>query len=212
MRNNSVVIATNATFLADILQGKLRDAGMKVFVAVTEGELTMKIQTVYPRLIFIESCFRGNGTDTFVKRTAKQNKNVVIVVWAAEQVKPLYAARFIDAGAESFFSLRDSESNIDAILLRIAGGRRFCPAEVEAVIDKDNTYQTIGEELTEREIEIMKLCIKGQSVNEIGKALAISPNTVKFHKKNMYRKCGGEKTVDILRYGLTQGIIRPEEF
>ena len=211
MRNNSVVIVSNAEFLADTLRGKLRDAGMKVFNAVTERELTAKIQTVYPRFVFIESCFYGNRTDAFVQRTVRQNKAVVIVVWAVEEVKPIIAARFIDAGADSFFSLRDSESNIEANIWRIIGGRQYYPDYVHAVYDKDNSCQAVGEEMTEREKDVMKLCGAGFSVKEIGKKLAISPDTVKFHKKNIYRKCGCEKTVDILRYGITHGIINTEE-
>lgn len=42
--------------------------------------------------------------------------------------------------------------------------------------------------LTEREIEILKEIVKGSSHSEIGERLFISPNTVRTHMNNIYKK------------------------
>ena len=212
MKNNSVIIATNADFFAGVLREKLHDAGLQVFIAATDTDLTTKIKAVFPRFIFLENCFHGYGTDSFIQRIVQHNRNVRIVVWAVSEVKPLAAARFIAAGAESFFSLRDTDNNIETIVFRIAGGRYYYPTDVEAILDKDFSYPMIGEELTQREIEIIKLSIVGQTNQQIGDTLSVSLHTVKFHKANIYRKCGGNTSVDILRNGMIRGIIHPEDF
>ena len=212
MRNNSVIIASTALFLADMLREKLRDAGLQVFVVANSNDLAGKIKAVYPRFIFLEHCFHGYGTDVFIQRLVKSNRNVSITVWTATEVKPNAAARFISAGADSFFSLRDTGSNIETVIFRIAGGRSYYPADVEAVLDKDCAYPAIGEELTRREIEIIKLSLAGKTNQQIGDALSVTIYTVKFHKRNIYRKCGGNTTVDILRNGVIRGIIKPEDF
>ena len=212
MRNSSVIIATNAEFLADTLREKLRDAGLQVFVVGNDNDLTVKIKAVFPRFVFLEHCFHGYGTDLYIQRLVKHNRNLNITVWAASEVKPLAAARFIAAGAESFLSLRDTDNNIQTIIFRIAGGRQYYPADVEAVLDKDCAYPAIGEELTRREIEIIKLSVEGKTNQQIGDALSLSLHTVKFHKANIYRKCGGNTPVDILRNGLIRGIIHSEDF
>ena len=212
MRNNSVIIATNALFLADMLREKLRDAAFQVFIAATDNDLAMKIKAVFPRFIFLEHCFHGHGTDSFIQRMVKRNRDIRIAVWAASEVKPLAAARFIAAGAESFFSLRDTGNSIEGILFRIAGGRHYYPADVEAELEKDCAYPAIGEELTRREIEIIKLSVEGKTNQQIGDILSLSVHTVKFHKANIYRKCGGNTPVDILRNGLIRGVIHVEDF
>ena len=211
MRNNSVIIATNAVFFADILREKLRDAAFNVFIASTDNELAEKIKAVFPRFIFLEHCFHGHGTDAFIQRMTSRNRDMRIAVWAVSEVKPLAAARFISAGAESFFSLRDTERRIETIIYRIAGGRHYYPADVEAVLDKDCAYPAIGGELTKREIEVIKLSVEGHSNQKIADILSLTIHSVKFHKSNIYRKCGGNTPVDILRNGLIRGIIRPEE-
>ena len=212
MKDNSIVIATTAGFFADALREKLRDASFQVFIAATDDALAARIKAAFPRFVFIEHCFHGYGTDAFIQRMVKHNRNIHIVVWAVSEVKPFAAARFIFAGAESFFSLRDTDSHIETILGRIACGRHYCPADVEAVIDKDCAYPVIREELTRREIEVIKLSVDGQTNQDIANAMHVSVHVVRFHKSNIYRKCGGNTPVDILRNGLKRGIIHSEDF
>jgi DNA-binding CsgD family transcriptional regulator len=52
--------------------------------------------------------------------------------------------------------------------------------------------------LTERESEVFELIVQGLSGPAIGKALFISPSTVKFHTKNIYNKCGVGNRGDLL--------------
>jgi DNA-binding NarL/FixJ family response regulator len=212
MRNNSVIIATSAGFLAGILKEKLRDADFQVFTAGTDTDLAAKVKAAFPRFVFLEHCFHGYGTDAFVQRTVRKYRDIRIVVWAASEVKPLAAARFIQAGAESFFSLRDTDKTIETILCRIAGGRHYCPAEVEAALNRDCAFPAIGEGLTRREIEIIKLSVDGKTNQQIGDTLSLSIHTVKYHKANIYRKCGGNTAVDIIKNGFIRGIINPEDF
>jgi two-component system nitrate/nitrite response regulator NarP len=44
--------------------------------------------------------------------------------------------------------------------------------------------------LTERETEILKALASDRSAGQIAHAFAISPNTLKFHLKNVYQKLG----------------------
>jgi DNA-binding NarL/FixJ family response regulator len=212
MGNNSVVIATDALFLALVLQDKLRDKGYRAFIAATDKDLKDIMKSVYPCLIFIEYCFQGCLTDCLIEKMVNHYRNIHLVVWTASEVKPLVAARFLTAGAESFISLRDSEKNIDVILSRIACGKHCCPAEVEEVLKTDRSIQIIGKELTRREVQIIKLIAPGNTNKDISKLLSLSIQMVKLHKTNIYRKCGGRSVVDILRYGIVRGIIHEEDF
>ena len=205
------IIATNADFLAGMLRDKLKDADMRVFTAVTDADLTAKIKTTFPKIIFIEHCFHGYGTDAFIQQTARHYRSIRIVVWAASEVKPYAAARFIAAGAESFFSLRDTEQHIDAILYRIARGQRYCPEDVDQLLDSDYVFPVIGEKLTKREIEVLKLVLDGKKNKEISSLLSLAVPTVKFHRKNIFRKCGGNTLLEIFKNGLKKGSVQLEE-
>lgn len=209
---NSVIIASNANFLTDTLRELLRDISFKVFTAATDNELVNKIRDVYPGYIFIENCFHSYGTDVFIKKIAESKRNLKIVVWTASEIKPLAATRYIAAGAESFFSLRDTYKNIWNILNRIAQGRQYIPADVEELFDRESAYPSIGLDLSKRQFEVAKLLVSGKSNVDIGKILTISVNTVKYHKKKIYQKYSINTTVDILRNGINKGALNMDDF
>lgn len=54
--------------------------------------------------------------------------------------------------------------------------------------------------LSEREIEIIKLLVKGLISKEIGKVLNISKNTVENHKQNIYSKTGTKKINELITF------------
>jgi DNA-binding CsgD family transcriptional regulator len=53
---------------------------------------------------------------------------------------------------------------------------------------EDNTSQYSLNKLTNKEIDVCELIKKGNSRNEIGEILNISPNTVKTHEKKIFEK------------------------
>jgi DNA-binding NarL/FixJ family response regulator len=172
MRNNSVIIATSAEFLADILKDILREFDVRPVLAAGNGnELLAEIKNSNSRCVLLENCFQGPGTEEFILRTVKRNGDVRIAVWSATAVKPVIAARYIVAGAESYFSLREREGKIADILEVIVSGRRYCPAEVQEIVERDTYFPKIGVKLTLREMEVIKLCVTGQSNREMGELL-----------------------------------------
>jgi DNA-binding NarL/FixJ family response regulator len=211
MTNNNVVIASTAGFIADTLRDILRENDYRVYVAGNDKDLNEKINMTFPRFIFIEHCYHGYGTDDFIHKLTMINSNLHIIIWTTTDLKPITAARFIAAGAESFISLRETGSNIDIILHKLLMGIHYCPDDVKDVLGSDNASPIIGKKLTKREIDLIKLIARGCKYKIISKILGISVNTINFHKKNIHRKFGTENAAEILNYCIKHGIINKED-
>ncbi|KXO99161.1 MadR family response regulator transcription factor [Tsukamurella pseudospumae] len=64
-----------------------------------------------------------------------------------------------------------------------------------------------GEDLTARELEVLRLLAKGNSNSGIGDQLFISPTTVKFHVSNVLRKLGVSRRAEAAYEASKRGII-----
>ena len=210
MINNSVIIASTASFLIKTLKEKINDFDYRIFTANSEGDLKIKIKINHPRLIFIENCFCKNETGECIHWLAKRNSNLRFIAWSFSDVNPLAAARLMNAGADSYFSLRETEDNIESILKIIMNGQRYCPQDVKEIRDDVRAFSTY-EKITKREMQIIRINHNYKTNSLLAKALLVSRGVIKYHKNNIYRKCGGETDVDILIYGITHGIINIDD-
>jgi DNA-binding NarL/FixJ family response regulator len=67
--------------------------------------------------------------------------------------------------------------------------------------------ETIRAELSEREIEVLKLIASGNDNAEIARALFISPKTVKNHISNILMKLQMENRIQAAVYAVRSGIV-----
>jgi len=65
------------------------------------------------------------------------------------------------------------------------------------------------EQLTPREIEVLKLIAEGASGKEIGEKLGIAFRTARSHRSNLMQKLGLHDTAALVRYAIRTGLIQP---
>jgi two-component system, NarL family, response regulator NreC len=61
--------------------------------------------------------------------------------------------------------------------------------------------------LTNRELEVLNLLVKGYSASQISGKLIISRRTVEAHKANMLKKCQVATTPDLIRFAISKNLI-----
>ena len=98
------------------------------------------------------------------------------------------------AGAREIF-LRQDNSTLEAIInLSSERGSLWLESlnrlAIERIKERNLLVEISGEQLTAREIEVLKHLITENTVSEIGQILHISKNTMKTHLRNIYRKLG----------------------
>jgi DNA-binding NarL/FixJ family response regulator len=63
-----------------------------------------------------------------------------------------------------------------------------------------------SQQLTEREIEVLKCLVHGDDNKEIAKALSITPNTVKSHLASIMEKLHLRNRIEAAVYAVTEGL------
>jgi DNA-binding NarL/FixJ family response regulator len=67
----------------------------------------------------------------------------------------------------------------------------------------------VQEQLTPREIEVLKLIACGDSGKEIATKLGIAFRTARSHRSNIMEKLDAHDTAALVRYAIRTGLIQP---
>lgn len=62
-------------------------------------------------------------------------------------------------------------------------------------------------DFTEREIEIIRLCVKGMSAKVMAETLNISPRTVEHHKERIFKKSGCNSVMELMKFAMQNGLL-----
>src|SRR5829696_9096478 len=78
--------------------------------------------------------------------------------------------------------------------------------ELQAHVDTTAMETNLSAELSDREIDVLRLMVQGADNAEIGASLFISPGTVKNHISTILEKLGVENRVQAAVYAVRAGL------
>ena len=125
-----------------------------------------------------------------------------------------YLFEALKAGASGYVlkSVADRDL-VEACRATMRGEPFLYPGAINALIkdflDRARAGQDVGDPLSPRETEIVKLIAEGHTGREIAEALVISEKTVERHRSNILEKLGMRDRVELTRYAIRRGLIEP---
>ena len=108
----------------------------------------------------------------------------VIVLTNHEGTDDIY--RSLRAGARGYVLKGATTNEILAAIRRVHAGGTYIPPEVAAKLSE----RLLTEDLTQRELTVLRLIARGRSNAEIAQTLSITEATVKYHVTNILAKLG----------------------
>ena len=114
----------------------------------------------------------------------------------------------LKAGAIGYL-LKDvtADELAEAIHAAIAGKPTLSPEATQALINASIRPAPIGPDLTEREMDVLRLMVEGDSNPGIARKLVISLSTVKFHVSSILSKLGAETRTEAVSTALTHNLM-----
>lgn len=107
------------------------------------------------------------------------------------------------AGAMGYLLKHSSGDQITPAVRALLQGKRWIPPEIATHL----ASRERGEILSEREREIVRLLVLGESNKQIGDALGITELTVKSHMKNILAKLQVRDRTEAVTVALRRGIV-----
>ena len=137
--------------------------------------------------------------DEIVRRFPK-----IKVVMLSASTSPDLIAAALRRGASAYLAKSVEPADLPSTLRQVLEGNVWSGSETSA--EKDSTSaNALG--LTERESTIVQALARGLSNDEIAKELWVTPQTVKFHLTNIYRKLGAKNRTQATRIAQQHGLV-----
>jgi NarL family two-component system response regulator LiaR len=120
--------------------------------------------------------------------------------------------RALDAGAVGYM-LKDAskEELAEAIRAARAGRTTLSPNAASALAEKTDVSGSIGNDLTEREREILALLTEGLSNSQIAERLNRSPFTIRHHVSQVISKLGAANRAEAAALAIKHRLLRHED-
>jgi DNA-binding NarL/FixJ family response regulator len=137
----------------------------------------------------------------------------VLVLTTFDMDEHVYDA--LRAGASGFL-LKDAgrERLVEGVRTVAEGESLFAPSVLQRLVDHYVARPPVGrvaglDELSERELEVLRLMGRGMSNSEIGEELVISLATVKTHVRHVLSKLGLRDRVQAVVLAYESGLVTP---
>ena len=159
-------------------------------------------------LVILDISMPGkNGLQT-LKEMKKYNAQLPILMLSMH-AEEQYAMRAIKAGASGYLTKESASDQLVSAIRKIYDGRKFISPGVAELLVTDIYHdedKRLHEYLSDREFEIFKLIVRGNSAKKIATNLSISDKTVSTYRSRILKKMDMHSTADLIHYAIENNI------
>ncbi len=192
--------------------------------AIVRGDASLHLSGSVTTLLGLNSQLRVFQPDLVVVDLSRVDSELPSIAAALEQTgisivalidepNSSWAARALRAGVRSILPRDSSASEIISAIHAANRGLVLLDPELARDLGRlsrpDRTESTLEnlEELTPREIEVLRLMAEGLGNKEVASRLGISDHTVKFHISSILAKLGAGSRTEAVTIGVRMGLV-----
>ena len=188
---------------AVVRAGVRRLLASEVDVLILEADSSEGALDIYrhdrPDLVVLDLNLIGSSGLELIRRLVQLDKSSKILVLSMHS-EPVYAARALQVGARGYVSKSASADEFVDAVRQVGKGGRYIEREIaaELAVGKFSKIDPL-DQLTVREIDILRLLGEGKSYTQIAAVLGVSYKTIANSSSVIREKLAVETTADLIR-------------
>ncbi len=210
------IIDEHPMFVEALTQRIGQSDEMDVAFTAEDSETGLRLALEHqPDLVLIAMDIPGRGVFTLADELARRLP-AARVVFLADVVTDVFLDEALRLDAAGFLLTSDPvERLIDSIRAACQGGTAFSDAvtdrleydpETKKYAAKVTSYLST---LTSRQTAVLRHLVRGESVKEVSRTMALSERAIESHKYRIMRKLGIHDRVELARYAIREGLAIP---
>jgi DNA-binding NarL/FixJ family response regulator len=171
--------------------------------ASSAAEAVAEFRAHQPDITLMDLRLPGaNGTDALISIRGEFPEARIIMLTTSDSDGEIQRA--MKAGASAYVLKSMPKDELLAVIRSVHSGKKYVPPEIAARI-----AEHMGEEeLTTRELEVLRLIYDGHRNKQIADRLAIAETTVNFHIKNIVDKLSANDRTHAVTIALRRGLLQ----
>jgi len=183
--------------------------------ASNREELLKSLKSNTPDLIIMDISLPGKSGIEITEELTEEYPAIKVLILSMFTEEE-FIFNSIKAGAKGYLPKNSKQEDLERAINIIQNGEEFFSPLISEVVMKSYIRKIRNEKninsnqnnLSARELEILKLVAEGISNKEISEKLFISIRTVETHKSHILQKLNLKSTVDLVKYAIKNEIIK----
>jgi len=183
------------------------DPELELIAQASSGEEALELyRQHHPDVILMDLRLQGalDGIETIRAICKEWSKARILVLTTYGGDENIHRA--IEAGARGYMIKDTLDDRLFTAIRQIYEGRRYVPAEIAIKLTEHGPRV----ELTDREMEVLRLMARGLRNKEIGQELSISEGTARTHVENISAKLGVNTRTEAVVLAIQRGFVTLE--
>jgi DNA-binding NarL/FixJ family response regulator len=208
-----VMVADDHPMWRDAVARDLAEAGFEVVATASTGaEAVRRAGATRPDVLLLDLQLPDlSGVEVARQLCATQPSLRVLVLSASGEQDDVLEA--VKAGATGYLVKSASQAELLDAVRRVAAGESVFTAGLAGLVLGEYRRLASGPattadvpQLTERELEVLRLIAKGLTAKQVAQRLVLSHRTVENHVQNTLRKLQLHNRTQLVRYAIEQGL------
>jgi DNA-binding NarL/FixJ family response regulator len=176
---------------------------MAIVAETDQGDEALPLcRTHAPDVVIVDLRLPGiSGFEAIERIHRDQPETGILVLSNYEGSEDVHRA--LAAGALAYLTKDAGADELVKAILHVKAGRRYVPSAIGALL----ASRVPGTELTEREVEVLRLLAQGCSNREAGDRLGIAENTIRIHVSRILDKLGAADRTQAVLIALQRGLV-----
>jgi two-component system response regulator NreC len=202
-----VVLADDHLMMRHSLRLLLEGEGNIEVVAEADNHtsVALQVEELHPHVVVLDLRMDGASSIGTIQALSEHTPETQIVVLSMQD-SAVFAQHALAAGAVGFVAKDRADEELPQAIRAAADGRQYVSPRVASGLEALNSALTINE-LTPREVEVLRLIALGHTSVEVAHKLALSPRTIETHRSHIHQKLGLTTRAELVDYSLRRGLI-----
>ena len=182
--------------------------GVEVIAEARDGrELVTLVESLKPDVVMTDISMPGMDGIAAISEIHGKHPEVRLLVLSMYDTVD-FVKRAVASGACGYLMKDAPPFELEqAVRSVMATGSYFSPAIAQRLLQPSEP--TVDDELTHRQVEILKLIAQGRASKEIAYELGLSPKTVDVHRSRIMERLHLNDIASLTLYAVRKGLIKP---